>query len=104
MSSENNVNLTEDQAANTAQTTPVAYLFPPREASLAGLEWFPRIIEKARAKLRGELPVDLMYSCGADRRFLKKVNIDPDEFLQRVWEAGDDVDHILKFVADRSTT
>lgn len=79
-------------------------LFPPREASLAGLEWFPRIIEKARAKLRGELPVDLMYSCGADRRFLKKVNIDPDEFLQRVWEAGDDVDHILKFVADRSTT
>ena len=78
-------------------------LFPPREASLAGLEWFPRIIEKARAKLQGELPADLMYGCGADRRFLKKVNIDPVEFLQRVWEAGDDVDHILQFVRDRST-
>ena len=38
-------------------------LFPPREASLAGLEWFPRIIEKAKAKLQGELPSDLMYSC-----------------------------------------
>lgn len=79
-------------------------LFPPREASLAGLAWFPRIIEKAKAKLRGELPPDLMYSCGADRRFLKKVNVGPAEFLQVVWEAGDDVDRIVKFVTDRSKT
>jgi uncharacterized protein DUF5069 len=76
-------------------------LFPPREASLAGLEWFPRIIEKAKAKLQGELPSDLMYSCGGDRRFLKKVKVNPDEFLQVVREAGDDVDHIVKFVTDR---
>ena len=76
--------------------------FPSRNASLAGLEWFPRIIEKARAKLRGELPPDLMYSCGGDRRFLNKVNIDPVEFLQTVWDAGDNVDHIVKFVTDRS--
>ncbi len=78
--------------------------FPLRSASLSGLEWFPRIIEKARAKLRGELPPDLMYSCGGDRRFLNKVNIDPVEFLQTVWEAGDNVDHIVKFVTDRSKT
>ena len=78
--------------------------FPSRSASLAGLEWFPRIIEKARAKLRGELPPDLMYSCGGDRRFLHKVNIDPVEFLQTVWEAGDNVDQILRFVKDRSKT
>ena len=77
-------------------------LFPPREASLAGLEWFPRIIEKAKAKLLGELPSDLMYSCGGDRRFLKKVRVNPAEFLQVVREAGDDVDHIIKFVTDRS--
>ncbi len=76
--------------------------FPSRSASLAGLEWFPRIIEKARAKLRGELPPDIMYSCGGDRRFLNKVNIDPIEFLKKVWEAGDDVDHIAEFVKDRS--
>jgi len=76
-------------------------LFPPREASLAGLEWFPRIIEKAKAKLQGELPSDLMYSCGGDRRFLKKIRVNPDEFLQVVREAGDDVDHIVKFVTDR---
>jgi hypothetical protein len=77
---------------------------PSRKASLAGLEWFPRIIEKAKAKLRGELPPDLMYSCAGDRRFLKQVNVDPSEFLQVVWEAGDNVDHIVKFVTDRSKT
>lgn len=79
-------------------------LFPPREAKLAGLEWFPRIIEKARAKLFGELPSDLMYSCGADRRFLKKIKVSPVEFLQVVREAGDDVESIVKFVTDRSKT
>ncbi len=76
--------------------------FPSRSASLAGLEWFPRIIEKARAKLRGELPPDLMYSCGGDRRF--RVNIDPVEFLQAVRAAGDNIDHIVQFVMDRSKT
>ena len=77
-------------------------LFPPRDASLAGLEWFPRIIEKAKAKLQGELPSNLMYSCGGDRRFLKHVKVNPDEFLQVVREAGDDVDHIITFVTNRS--
>ena len=76
-------------------------LFPPREASLAGLEWFPRIIEKAKAKLYGDLPPDLMYSCGGDRRFLKKVNVQPDEFLKVVREAGDDVEQIVTFVTER---
>jgi hypothetical protein len=78
--------------------------FPSRSASLAGMEWFPRIIAKARAKLRGELPPDLMYSCGGDRRFLNKVSINPVEFLQTVREAGENVDHIVKFVTDRSKT
>ena len=76
--------------------------FPTRSATLAGLKWFPRIIEKARAKLRGELPPDLMYSCGGDRRFLKAVNIHPVEFLQKVWDAGDNVEEIVTFVTDRA--
>ncbi len=75
--------------------------FPSRSASLENLEWFPRIIEKARAKLRGEMPSDLMYSCGGDRRFLNKVKISPVEFLETVREAGDNDDHIIKFVIDR---
>lgn len=75
--------------------------FPSRSASLVGFEWFPRIIEKARAKLRGELPPDLMYSCGGDRRFLNKVKVTPVEFLEKVRDAGDNLDDIVKFVTGR---
>ena len=78
--------------------------FPSRSASLAGLDWFPRIIEKARAKLRGELPSDLMYSCGGDRRFLNKIKVSPVEFLETIREAGDNDNHIIKFVTDRAET
>ena len=93
-----------DQQGQYSKFVKITDLFPPREAKLAGLEWFPRIIEKAKAKLYGDLPPDLMYSCGGDRRFLKKVKVKPDEFLQVVRDAGDDVDQIVKFVTDRSKT
>ncbi|MDH5700775.1 MAG: hypothetical protein OEZ41_12545, partial [Nitrospirota bacterium] len=56
----------EDQGKFSEHTISTSEL-PSRHDSLAGLEWFPRIIEKARAKLRGELPPDLMYGCGGDR-------------------------------------
>ena len=58
--------------------------FPAMEAEVAGLAWLPRIIVKARAKLRGELPAELMYCCGADRKFLLKVHIHPADFLREV--------------------
>lgn len=35
--------------------------FPPKDAEVEGIAWLPRLIVKARAKLRGELPTDLMY-------------------------------------------
>lgn len=90
-----------DQQGHFSKFVKTTDLFPPREASLAGLTWFPRIIEKAKAKLQGELPPDLMYSCAADRRFLKKINISPVEFLQVVREARDDVGHVVQFVTGR---
>jgi hypothetical protein len=58
---------------------------PPKSAAIQGIEWLPRIIPKARAKLRGELPASLMYCCGGDRRFLKAHDILPAEFLTLVW-------------------
>lgn len=70
----------------------------PKDAQLGGIEWLPRIIEKARAKLRGEMPPDLMYCCGGDRAFLREHGIHPDDFLREVWAAGDDVPRILDFV------
>lgn len=71
---------------------------PPKEAELGGFAWLPRIIEKARAKLRGEMPADLMYGCAGDRRFLKSVNIHPADFLREVWAADRDQERVLRFV------
>ncbi len=72
--------------------------FPEREAELGGHRWLPRIIAKARAKLRGELPQDLMYSCGADRQFLTSTGLKAPEFLETVRNAGDDDQKILEYV------
>jgi hypothetical protein len=58
---------------------------------LEGIAYLPRILAKARAKLRGELDPDLMYGCGGDRAFLRR-NGDRHlaDFLRQVWAAGDD--------------
>lgn len=69
---------------------------PAKNAALAGYRWLPRIIGKARAKLRGELPDDLMYCCGGDRAFLGKIGLDPATFLRMIWATGDDTDRIVK--------
>ena len=62
---------------------------------LDGIPYLPRILAKARAKLRGELDPDIMFCCGGDRKFLATHgSIPPADFLRRVWAAGDD-DHKL---------
>ena len=71
---------------------------PAKAAELEGIAWLPRIIAKARLKLRGELPADLMYGCGGDRPFLRKMNLDLPRFLKLVWECGDDTRRIVEAV------
>lgn len=71
---------------------------PPKSAELAGIRWLPRIIEKAKAKLRGEMPAELMYGCGGDRPFLESVNVEPSEFLRLVWSAEKDTQKIVDYV------
>ena len=51
-----------------------------------------------RAKLRGEMPSDLMFDCGGDRKFLQSVNHHPADFLRHVWAAGDDDRKIIEVV------
>ena len=63
---------------------------PPGDATVGGFVWLPRIIAKARAKLRGEMPADMMFGCQNDRAFLRRVGIVPAEFLRVVWRAGED--------------
>jgi len=75
---------------------------PSKTATVRGLEWLPRIIPKARAKLRGELPPGLMYCCGGDRRFFQTHDIHPAEFLTFLWRHDHDDELIVDWVSRRS--
>lgn len=75
---------------------------PAKTDKVRGIEWLPRLIPKAKAKLRGELPASLMYCCGGDRRFFKTHDILPAEFLSLVWRSEDDDARIVDWVLDRS--
>lgn len=72
---------------------------PSRGEELDGIAYLPRIIAKARAKLRGELDPDLMFSCGGDRGFLRRHGeIHPADFLRYVWAARDNDQLIADYV------
>ncbi|HAA88517.1 MAG: DUF5069 domain-containing protein [Verrucomicrobiota bacterium] len=71
---------------------------PSRDSKLGDIPWLPRIITKARAKLRGELHPDIMYSCQGDMNFLRSHNIHPADFLRVVWASGEDDDKILSYI------
>jgi hypothetical protein len=75
---------------------------PAKTDTVKGIEWLPRIIPKAKAKLRGELPDSLMYCCGGDRRFFKAHDILPSEFLGVVWRNGDNDAATVDWVVARS--
>lgn len=73
---------------------------PPKTDAVAEVEWLPRILVKAKGKLRGELPPEIMYGCGGDRRFLRNRGIHPVEFLRRVRAAADDRE-VIDWVVSR---
>ena len=75
---------------------------PAKTAAVRGIEWLPRLIPKARAKLRGELPATLMYCCGGDRRFFQTHDILPAEFLSLVWRYELDDATVINWVVGRS--
>jgi hypothetical protein len=75
---------------------------PTKTDAVRGIEWLPRIIPKAKAKLRGELPASLMYCCGGDRRFFKAHDINPVEFLGVLREYEKNDDAIVSWVERRS--
>jgi len=71
---------------------------PAKSAEVDGIAWLPRLIEKARAKLRGEMPDDLMYGCGGDRAFFQRVHMTAPEFLKLTWASGADDRRIIETV------
>lgn len=77
---------------------------PAKSAAVDGISWLPRLIVKARTKLRGEMNPDLMYGCAGDRPFLREHKMTLPEFLQLVWDKGDDdraIIDALKAASDR---
>lgn len=73
---------------------------PPKDAELDGIPWLPRLIEKARAKLHGEMPADLMYNCGGDRRFFQEYGLHPADFLRHFWAVEGHPEKILAYVRE----
>lgn len=76
--------------------------FPPGTAALEGISWLPRILAKARAILRGDLPPQLMYGCGGDRPFLRTYGVGLAEFLEVVKRAGIDDSAVAAFLKARA--
>jgi hypothetical protein len=74
---------------------------PAKSDEIEGIRWLPRIIPKARAKLRGELPTDTMYCCGGDRNFFQENDVHPAEFLRIVKRAGENDQAIIDWVVIR---
>jgi hypothetical protein len=75
---------------------------PAKDAQVEGIAWLPRLLEKAEAKLRGEMPPDLMYGCGGDRKFFHAHHIDPAEFLRQVWNAKGSHNQVIAWVKTNS--
>lgn len=74
---------------------------PAKTAEISGVAWLPRLMAKARAKLRGEMPPELMYGCGGDRRFFMENDIHPAEFLRLVWQHENDQKAVVEWVLQR---
>jgi len=73
---------------------------PPKTEAVSGIEWLPRILVKGRGKLRGELPADIMFGCGGDRKFLKSCGIHPAEFLRKIRSSNSD-EEVIAWAAAR---
>jgi hypothetical protein len=74
---------------STGRVVPMSDL-PAKAAAVDGISWLPRLIVKARIKLRGEMNPDLMYGCAGDRAFLRRHQMTLPQFLQLVRDKGDD--------------
>ncbi|MFZ4777022.1 MAG: hypothetical protein ACOYM3_16760 [Terrimicrobiaceae bacterium] len=68
---------------------------PLRSDEWDGIDWLPRISEKARCFLEGSLCQEVMYGCGGDRAFLRNFHLTLPGFLKMVRDSGQDRGRIL---------
>jgi hypothetical protein len=89
------------QGAKPSEKTLDPESLPAKTDEVNGIVWLPRIMPKAVAKLRGELPDGTMYCCGGDRKFFADNEIHPAEFLRAAWAYEDDTDKLVAWVEAR---
>ena len=94
----------EVQKGKLSSQTVAPSTFPAKTDEVRGIVWLPRIIEKAKVKLHGELDPDTMYGCGGDRRFFRENNVDPAEFLRIVWKNETNNEPIVSWVEGQRKT
>lgn len=75
---------------------------PAKPDEFDGIPYLPRILAKARGKLRGALDPDLMFCCGGDRGFLHEHGLHPADFLRQVWAAGDDDSQVASWIRNQN--
>jgi hypothetical protein len=90
-----------EQKATWSEKTINVEELPAKTDELEGIPWLPRIIQKAKARLRGEMPNDLMYCCGGDRKFFRAHDIHPADFLRFVWAAKGKPEKVVEYVKGR---
>jgi len=77
---------------------------PPKSEALEGIGWLPRFIQKAMAKLKGEMNADLMYGCAGDRKFCKTHHLTLEGFLRKAWEVEGDEKQLVAYVQESGAT
>ncbi|HEY9180314.1 MAG TPA: AI-2E family transporter, partial [Candidatus Baltobacteraceae bacterium] len=76
---------------------------PPRRWSdeLGGIRWLPRMIDKARAAMKGTLGDYLYGQSPMDRSLLRALGLSYQDFTRIVREAGDDDERALQLLEQR---
>ncbi len=75
---------------------------PARSDELHGISWLPRILQKARGFLIGNLPSDIMFNCGGDRDFLARHHCHPADFLRAVWASNGKDEEVVAYLQNNN--
>ena len=91
------------QKGVTSRKTVMVHDLPSFGDVYDGIPYLPRVLAKARAKLRGELDEDVMVCCGGDRKFRRTHgNIHPADFLRHVWASRGNDAKVVAWLRSRA--
>lgn len=72
---------------------------PKASDEYQGINYMPRLIDKAQGKLYGTLDPSIMYGCTQDRAFLATLmGMHPADFLTLIWDARGDKHKVINAI------